>query len=87
MDPHMPSTLRSEVWPLSITKLQNQTLLFVHFLFSRFRAFLYVHASYLSEDCQACLLFFTTDRDSFFSLSDAKKNIVDVNSFFSFLVA
>nr|CAG4639913.1 EOG090X03TW [Daphnia pulex] len=41
------------------------------------RAFLYVHASYLSEDCQACLLFFTTDRDSFFSLSDAKKNIVD----------
>lgn len=27
----------------------------------------------------ACMLFFTTDRDSFFSLSDAKKNIVDVN--------
>ncbi|KAI9559059.1 Vacuolar fusion protein MON1-like protein A [Daphnia sinensis] len=41
------------------------------------RSFLYVHASYLSEDCQACMLFFTTDRDSFFSLSDAKKNIVD----------
>nr|CAG4650865.1 EOG090X03TW [Simocephalus serrulatus] len=40
-------------------------------------SFLYVHASYLSEDCQACMLFFTTDRDSFFSLSDAKKNIVD----------
>nr|CAG4641586.1 EOG090X03TW [Eurycercus lamellatus] len=39
--------------------------------------FLYVHASYLSDDCQACLLFFTTDRDSFFPLSDAKKNIVD----------
>jgi len=40
-------------------------------------AFLYVHASYLSDDCQACLLFFTTDRDSFFTLSDAKRNIVD----------
>nr|CAG4647791.1 EOG090X03TW [Moina brachiata] len=39
--------------------------------------FLYVHASYLSEDCPACLLFFSTDRDSFFALSDAKKNIVD----------
>ena len=49
-----------------------------NFSFSQSRAFLYVHASYLSEDCQACLLFFTADRDSFFSLSDAKKNIVDV---------
>nr|CAG4643112.1 EOG090X03TW [Ilyocryptus agilis] len=39
--------------------------------------FLYVHASYLSDDCQACLLFFTTDRDAFFTLSDAKRNIVD----------
>nr|CAG4646153.1 EOG090X03TW [Macrothrix elegans] len=39
--------------------------------------FLYVHASYLSDDCQACLLLFSTDRDSFFALSDAKKNIVD----------
>lgn len=43
-----------------------------------FSTFLYVHASYLSDDCQACLLFFTTDRDSFFTLSDAKKKIVDV---------
>lgn len=43
-----------------------------------FSSFLYVHASYLSEDCQACMLFFTEDRESFFSLSDAKKNIVDV---------
>ena len=40
-------------------------------------AFLYVHASYLSDDCPACLLLFTTDRDSFFPLSAAKKNIVD----------
>lgn len=44
-----------------------------------YSTFLYAHASYLSDDCQACLLFFTTDRDSFFTLSEAKKNIVDVN--------
>ena len=58
-----------------------------NFSFSQSRAFLYVHASYLSEDCQACLLFFTADRDSFFSLSDAKKNIVDVIFFSNFVVS
>lgn len=39
-----------------------------------------MHASYLSDDCQACLLLFTSDRDSFFTLSDAKKTIVDVRT-------
>nr|CAG4638358.1 EOG090X03TW [Cyclestheria hislopi] len=39
--------------------------------------FLYVHASYLSDDCQACLLFFTSDRESFFSLSEAKRRVVE----------
>ena len=42
--------------------------------------FLYAHASYLSDDFQACLLFFTSDRDAFFTLSDAKRRIVEVNT-------
>lgn len=39
--------------------------------------FLHGHVSYLAEDCQACLLLLTTDRDLFFPLSEAKQKIVD----------
>ncbi|XP_044737373.1 vacuolar fusion protein MON1 homolog A [Chrysoperla carnea] len=39
--------------------------------------FLHGHVSYLAEDCQACLLLLTVDRDVFFSLSEAKQKIVD----------
>lgn len=35
--------------------------------------FMHGHVSYLSEDCQACLLLLTVDRDVFFTLSEAKK--------------
>ncbi|KAF2879329.1 hypothetical protein ILUMI_26840 [Ignelater luminosus] len=39
--------------------------------------FLYGHVSYLAEDCQACLLLLTVERDAFFSLSEAKQRIVE----------
>ncbi|ODM96727.1 Vacuolar fusion protein MON1 A [Orchesella cincta] len=39
--------------------------------------FMYAHVSYLAEDCQACLILLTTDRNSFFTLSEAKQKIVD----------
>lgn len=39
--------------------------------------FLYGHVSYLAEDCQACLLLLTVERDVFFTLSDAKHLIVE----------
>ncbi|XP_046750307.1 vacuolar fusion protein MON1 homolog A [Diprion similis] len=39
--------------------------------------FMHGHVSYLAEDCQACLLLLTVDRDVFYSLSDAKQKIVE----------
>lgn len=39
--------------------------------------YLHAHVSYLSEDCQACLLLLSVDRDVFFTLSDAKKRITE----------
>ncbi|XP_054277404.1 protein SAND [Macrosteles quadrilineatus] len=39
--------------------------------------FLHAHVSYLSEDCQACLLLLTVDHDLFFILSEAKQRIVE----------
>ncbi|CAH0715009.1 unnamed protein product, partial [Brenthis ino] len=37
--------------------------------------FLHGHVSYISEDCQACLLLLTVQRDAFFPLSQAKHTI------------
>ncbi|CAB0031964.1 unnamed protein product [Trichogramma brassicae] len=39
--------------------------------------FMHAHVSYLAEDCQACLLLLTVDRDVFFTLSEAKQKIVE----------
>lgn len=39
--------------------------------------YLHGHVSYLAEDCQACLLLLTVDRDVFFTLSEAKQKIVE----------
>ncbi|CAL4200053.1 unnamed protein product, partial [Meganyctiphanes norvegica] len=39
--------------------------------------YLYGHVSYLSDDCEACLLLLTVDREQFFTLSEAKQKIVD----------
>ncbi|XP_045507170.1 protein SAND [Colias croceus] len=39
--------------------------------------FLHGHVSYISEDCQACLLLLTVQRDAFYPLSQAKHTIAD----------
>ena len=39
--------------------------------------FLHAHVSYLTDTSPACLLLVTTDRNAFFSLSEAKKKIVE----------
>ena len=46
---------------------------------------MHAHVSYLSDDCPACLFMLTVDRDAFFELSEAKKKIVAVSSFFKSL--
>jgi len=38
--------------------------------------FLHAHVSYLTDNCNACLLMLTTERDIFFELSEAKQKIV-----------
>ncbi|XP_045483266.1 vacuolar fusion protein MON1 homolog A [Harmonia axyridis] len=39
--------------------------------------FLYGYVSYLAEDCQACLLLLTVERDVFHTLKEAKQRIVE----------
>ncbi|KAK4304254.1 hypothetical protein Pmani_013009 [Petrolisthes manimaculis] len=39
--------------------------------------YLYGHVSYLADDCEACLLLLSVDREQFFTLSEAKQKIVD----------
>ncbi|XP_014218485.1 vacuolar fusion protein MON1 homolog A [Copidosoma floridanum] len=39
--------------------------------------FMHGHVSYLAEDCQACLLLLTVERDVFYTLSEAKQKIVE----------
>lgn len=41
--------------------------------------FLHAHVSYLADDCQACLLLLSVEKDCFFTLSDAKQKITEVN--------
>ena len=38
------------------------------------------HVSYLSDECPACLIMLTVERDIFFELSEAKKKIVEVRT-------
>lgn len=40
--------------------------------------FLHAHISYLTEDCNACLLLMSTERDIFFNLQEAKAKITEV---------
>ena len=49
---------------------------------SIFSGFMHAHVSYLSDACPACLFMLTVDRDAFFELSEAKKKIVAVSSYF-----
>uniref|UniRef100_A0A1B0DG70 Vacuolar fusion protein MON1 homolog n=1 Tax=Phlebotomus papatasi TaxID=29031 RepID=A0A1B0DG70_PHLPP len=39
--------------------------------------YLHAHVSYLADDCEACLLLLSVERDVFFTLSEAKKRITD----------
>lgn len=39
--------------------------------------FLHAYVSYLADDCQACLLLLSVDRDGFFELKDAKVKITE----------
>ncbi|XP_017063329.1 vacuolar fusion protein MON1 homolog A [Drosophila eugracilis] len=39
--------------------------------------YLHAHVSYLADDCQACLLLLSVDRDAFFTLADAKAKITE----------
>lgn len=41
--------------------------------------FLHAHVSYLADDCQACLLLLSVEKDVFFTLSEAKQKITEVN--------
>lgn len=49
------------------------------------KGYMYAHISYLSDDCQACLLLLSVQNDAFYTLSDAKKKITDVK-WFSILI-
>ena len=39
---------------------------------------MHAHVSYLTDDCPACLLMLTVERDAFFELSASKQKIVAV---------
>ncbi|XP_017117151.1 vacuolar fusion protein MON1 homolog A [Drosophila elegans] len=39
--------------------------------------YLHAHVSYLANDCQACLLLLSVDRDAFFTLAEAKAKITE----------
>lgn len=39
--------------------------------------FLHAYVSYLSDDCQACLVLLSVDRDVFYTLSEAKTKITE----------
>ncbi|CAG9761924.1 unnamed protein product [Ceutorhynchus assimilis] len=55
----------SESWtPLCLPRFDNS-------------GYLYAHVSYLADDCQACLLLLTVEKDVFFPLSEAKQKIVE----------
>lgn len=45
-----------------------------------FSGFMHAHVSYLTEDCPACLIMLTVEKDIFFELSDAKGKIIAVRS-------
>lgn len=50
----------------------------VKFVFFFFSGYMQAHVSYLTEECQTCLLLLTIDRELFFTLSEAKQKIVEV---------
>ena len=62
-----------ETFELLFIQLQCAIILF------NSSGFMHAHVSYLTEDCPACLLMLTVERDAFFELSAAKQKIVTVS--------
>ena len=56
----------------------SKNLPIILILFFIFSGFMHAHVSYLTDDCPACLLMLTVERDAFFELSAAKQKIVTV---------
>ena len=48
-------------------------------VFPCFSGFMYAYVCYLSEECPACLVMLTADRESFHALSQAKTKITEVS--------
>ena len=44
-----------------------------------FSGYLYAHISYLDDNCPACLLLLSTDRDAFFELAETRLKTVEVS--------
>ena len=45
---------------------------------------MHAHVSYLTDECPACLLMLTVERDAFFELSASKEKIVAVRAWIYF---
>ena len=47
-----------------------------------FSGYLYAHISYLEDNCPACLLLLSTDRNAFFELAGSRKKTLEVSTVF-----
>ena len=45
-----------------------------------FSGYLYAHISYLEDDCPACLLLLSTDRNAFFELAETRLKTLEVSA-------
>ena len=50
-------------------------------IFVFFSGYLYAHISYLEDDCPACLLLLSTDRNAFFELAETRLKTLEVSAF------
>ena len=50
-------------------------------IFVSFSGYLYAHISYLEDDCPACLLLLSTDRNAFFELAETRLKTLEVSAF------
>lgn len=67
-----------------ILKCQNQMdvscfVVYYVFVVVVFSGYLYAHISYLDDNCPACLLLLSTDRDAFFELAETRLKTVEVS--------
>ena len=44
-----------------------------------FSGYLYAHISYLEDNCPACLLLLSTDRNAFFELAETRLKTIEVS--------